>query len=364
MSLTDRSLATPAEDDSADIDRSAADRWKHLRWGAVALWLTVLIVFISMNGVPIDRFALIFWTSTGLLAACIGKRKPWTVLIDWLPFWLLLIVYDLTRGLADALGSPTWWTPQITAEKALFGGVEPTVWLQSHIKHATAPWWEVVVSTTYVSYFFAPYLIAGLLWVRSRGLFHKFALRFMVINMIALGLFIAVPAAPPWAASHCTAAEVADHPSDPPCMDQYNQLRSNGLFGKLDQQNPGASVFVERIGTRGFEKHGLRIAATVVTEGQAGANEVAAFPSLHAGLSLFLAVFLWPLLGRWWRPLLIAYPLIMAFSLVYSAEHYVVDILGGWLITAAVCGGLALWGRRRERARPGAEARVGEPVAS
>ena len=44
-------------------------------------------------------------------------------------------------------------------------------------------------------------------------------------------------------------------------------------------------------------------------------------------------MFLWPLVRRRWRPLLVAYPLVMAFTLVYSAEHYVFDILLGWLTT-------------------------------
>jgi membrane-associated phospholipid phosphatase len=33
---------------------------------------------------------------------------------------------------------------------------------------------------------------------------------------------------------------------------------------------------------------------------------------------------------RWVRPLLAAYPVAMAFALVYTAEHYLVDVLLGW----------------------------------
>ncbi len=35
-------------------------------------------------------------------------------------------------------------------------------------------------------------------------------------------------------------------------------------------------------------------------------------------------------------PLLVAYVLVMAFTLVYTAEHYVVDILLGWVLAAVV----------------------------
>jgi membrane-associated phospholipid phosphatase len=49
-----------------------------------------------------------------------------------------------------------------------------------------------------------------------------------------------------------------------------------------------------------------------------------------------VSTFLWTRVHRKWRPLLVAYPLIMAFTLVYSAEHYVVDILLGWALAAVV----------------------------
>ena len=36
--------------------------------------------------------------------------------------------------------------------------------------------------------------------------------------------------------------------------------------------------------------------------------------------------------------MLVAYPLVMAFTLVYTAEHYVIDILLGWALAAVVTG--------------------------
>jgi membrane-associated phospholipid phosphatase len=61
---------------------------------------------------------------------------------------------------------------------------------------------------------------------------------------------------------------------------------------------------------------------------------VAAVPSLHAAYTLLITLFLWRAAGRM-RPLLALYPLAMAFALVYAAEHYVVDILLGWVYTVA-----------------------------
>ena len=60
---------------------------------------------------------------------------------------------------------------------------------------------------------------------------------------------------------------------------------------------------------------------------------------------MLLLLFFWGA-GRWARAGLIAYVLAMAFTLVYAGEHYVADILIGWLYAAAVVAGVA-WARRR-----------------
>ena len=70
-------------------------------------------------------------------------------------------------------------------------------------------------------------------------------------------------------------------------------------------------------------------------KGQNYANNVAAMPSLHAAFALLIVLYLWRLVPRWWRPLLALYPLAMAFSLVYSGEHYVVDCIAGWVYAVA-----------------------------
>ena len=72
---------------------------------------------------------------------------------------------------------------------------------------------------------------------------------------------------------------------------------------------------------------------TLYEKGAAYSNQVAAVPSLHGGYTLLVALILWPLVPRWGRVLLALYPIAMTYALVYTAEHYVVDILLGWLYT-------------------------------
>jgi membrane-associated phospholipid phosphatase len=89
---------------------------------------------------------------------------------------------------------------------------------------------------------------------------------------------------------------------------------------------------------------------TAVEKGAAYSNPVAAMPSLHAAIPMMLALLFWSR-ARWWlRTLLLTYALAMAVTLVYTGEHYVVDVLLGWVYAAgsvAVVG--AFW---RTRAAP------------
>ncbi|MDQ6811117.1 MAG: phosphatase PAP2 family protein, partial [Actinomycetota bacterium] len=66
-----------------------------------------------------------------------------------------------------------------------------------------------------------------------------------------------------------------------------------------------------------------------------GGNPLAAMPSLHFATSLMAALLLLevgPIPGA----LGFSYALMLGFSLVYLGEHYVVDLLGGAALTAAV----------------------------
>lgn len=304
-----------------------------LRRIALGTWFAVVGYRIATTGVAFNRELLLLYICTGLVAASIGRRQVLYVIRDWLPFALVLVVYDLSRGAADLIGRPTLWHWQADADRWLFFGVMPTVWLQERLKQPHPPWWEVVISTTYMSFFILPYAIAGVLWLRNRDEWKRFAQLFVGLSFAALVIYAVLPAAPPWAAARCTTADVEAGPSNPRCMfSSARDVPDGGILGAMSASQPGAHAWVERISTRGWAKLNLDTARALIDQGQASVNLVAAIPSLHAGLSLAIAMFLWRRVHRGWRPLLAAYVLIMAFTLVYAAEHYVVDLLLGWLL--------------------------------
>ena len=226
---------------------------------------------------------------------------------------------------------------QPNADRWKFFGNVPTVWSQEHFKMATPTCWEVIISAVYMSYFMLPYGIAGLLWLRNRDEWKAFVSRFFALAFSALVVYVLVPAAPPWAAARCTVDDIAGGPPNPPCMYRDPaRVPGGGLLGAMHTSQPGAHHFVERISSRGWGTLHLHAASMLIDWGQASVNEVAAIPSLHAGVAAMVAMFLWRRVHWRWRPLLAGYALIMAFGLVYSAEHYVIDILLGWALAVIV----------------------------
>lgn len=320
-----------------------------VRWVALAVWLCALVTECVAVGLPFDRDGLLLWIATGAAAASIGRRSVVAVFLDFLPFAGVLVAYDYLRGLSYRLGMPTWWHPQIDLDRLLFGGHEPTLWLQEHLKSPHVRWYDVVVCLCYYSFFFLPYVTAGVMWLRSRADFYRWSLRFVVLSFASFVLFALIPAAPPWAAALCTDADVSSHPSDPACMNAGAHPQAHNLLGVYGHHLAGAHPYVERIAGRGFSELHLGVAQSLWSEGFQVADPVAAFPSLHLGGTMLFCLFLWPRLHRRWRPLLVAYPLVMTFSLVYSGEHYVTDCLGGALAAVAV----HLAANRVERRRNG-----------
>jgi membrane-associated phospholipid phosphatase len=80
-------------------------------------------------------------------------------------------------------------------------------------------------------------------------------------------------------------------------------------------------------------------------------NQFAAFPSLHAAFPALAAVYAW----RRYRLLalaLVAWTLAVGMSIVYLGEHYVVDVLDGFLYVAAATVIVETVSRWRFKARP------------
>jgi membrane-associated phospholipid phosphatase len=287
--------------------------------------VAAVVVFWVRLGAPLDRTEIMIFCAA--FAFALAWRKPHArvlpLLVDWAPLGLILIAYDFGRGAADSLGIGTNYrlAPQI--DRWLTGTV-PSVWLQSHL-YATSytHWWNVPISVLYLSHFFVSFIVLGALWGRSRRDYHAYLARFLLVTATSLALFVVHPAAPPW-------------------LDSQHRVIGH----------------VMRTSVLGLAQIHLHVAVYLVHEGAANVNQVAAFPSDHAAYSALPLLFFWSRSPVWIRVLLVLYPLAMGFMLVVTGEHWVGDVLAGWIVAAAATAAVTAV-ERCTRRRAGVPASVG-----
>jgi hypothetical protein len=67
-------------------------------------------------------------------------------------------------------------------------------------------------------------------------------------------------------------------------------------------------------------------------------NQYAAMPSLHFGWSLWCGIQMWSFAGRWWRGAAVVYPTLQVLVVIATANHFVLDVLGGAACVLAALG--------------------------
>jgi membrane-associated phospholipid phosphatase len=299
---------------TAPMDPSTAElRWSRIRRVAGWVYLGLLAVVIVTIGVPTDRGSLLLIVLAGIGVFCLGRgwRSFGRALLDWLPFTAVLIAYDYSRGIADALGMPLHVGDVAAVDRVMFGQV-PTVWLQRHFFDAGSPhWYDAVATLVYTTHFLATPLTAAILWVRNRAVWVRFVRRVIALALAGLATYILFPAAPPWYAAR-----------------------------------EGVIEPVVRASGRGWYWLHINHAGNLLDEGQVASNAVAAMPSLHTAYAAIIMLFVIDATSSRWRWLVIAYPVLMGLALVYLAEHYVIDVVLGVVYAFAVDGLARAWERR------------------
>src|SRR5260370_26279384 len=130
---------------------------------AIAPWAIVVVYRTATTGFAFNRELLLLYICTGLLAASIGQgRRMLYVIRDWLPFALVLVAYDLSRGAATLIGRPTLWNWQVDVDRWMFFGTVPTVWLPERLTPPHPPMGEIALSTVSMASFFLTSLLAPL----------------------------------------------------------------------------------------------------------------------------------------------------------------------------------------------------------
>jgi membrane-associated phospholipid phosphatase len=220
--------------------------------------------------------------------------------------------FNLVRAFADNAGLAIADPKTVSEiERWLFGGRLPSTILQDRVfDPGRVQVHDIALATVHGSFFIVPFLIAAITWWRRRALFHHYLLATALCFAASLVGFILLPTAPPWM-------------SDPT---DVTRITHQILNGTASGSGPVGSAMQDE--AFWFEPNGL-----------------AALPSVHVAMAVLVFLELGRI-ARWGKVTGLLYALAMSVSVVYLGEHFVLDVISGWLVA------LAAWAIARHHNAP------------
>jgi membrane-associated phospholipid phosphatase len=264
--------------------------------------------FVYSHTWPAPDMVAVFLLLFAFLAA-----RGLSFLRDWSPFVLLLLGYIALTGIAGGLAAHAHIEFPIDTDRRIFHGTLPTTFLQQQLwnpKHLH--WYDYLATSLYPMHFVIPLAVAFAFWMWKKRLYWRFVISYLLLSYAGFITYVLYPMAPPWWA--------ADHGRIPPVADILSAVRYDGV------SNPIV------LATQFFRP-----------------NEVAAMPSIHAAFPVLVWLVLWRTWPKWgWA--VVVYPVAMAFSVIYLGQHYLTDVLAGWLY--ALVSFAIVWGWEGRRQAP------------
>lgn len=268
------------------------------------------------------------WVALVLFGAALLSGRGPLFIRDWGVLFVVLLAWQVTSGLATHFAFPEHLTELIRADRSLFFGHVPSVWLQSHLYHPNRlePW-DVLSACMYMLHFLAPLVAGFLIWMTNRALFRRFAVAFVVVAIAGFATYVLYPADPPWRAAlplvefhghyydfHKGMIEVGERWIPLPAG-HYPHVYLHGV----------RNLFDTVIGRWYNPYHGTIFLPFI----QLHYDQIGAMPSEHAAYPMLFYLFLRRQFGRW-AHLSLIYIAAVVFSVLYLGQHYFIDILVGF----------------------------------
>ena len=310
----------PAPLTAEEVERR---RLRAIRWGPPRVDLdrrtlaVTLIVLACSLAAAVGVFGMALTTDRYLLVLLLPAlvmRRGKVYLRDFGLFAALVFLYSEMRGLAHIIQPEPFYTPQLNLDKWLFAGHVPTVEMQRWWWTGTFQWYDHLLIDVAKLHFLIPPLLAFGLWMKRRALFFRFASAMLALSFAAALTFLLFPAAPPWAAGRTLLTPTVTKIDD----STWTSVSTSFSLSKIIASNPYAAI-----------------------------------PSLHAGYAmlcfLFVASLVWRKRWRWFVIVPAAlYPLALSFARVYSGDHYVIDLLAGYVYAVAAFLAVGWYWRRNQ----------------
>jgi hypothetical protein len=268
--------------------------------GAIA-YLALVFGIMLWRGIEIEPQ----WVLLALLLVAVVLGRGRQFVMDWAPYLVLFLSYEVMRGVAYQTGFQAHDVSGL--ERDVFAGQIPTIWLQQHFYNPNAiglqDWFLMFV---YFFHFPLPILVGFVFWLRDRGHYWRYVTALLLTSYLAFIVYLFWPSAPPWMTLH-----------------------NHGVIKIID-------ATVARWGV------GYYVSPVY---NHLNPNPVAAFPSLHAAYPALGAIFAWrryPALTA----ALVAWTAVVWYAITYLGEHYVVDALAG-LLLALLATAIVSWASPR-----------------
>jgi len=276
-------------------------------WGVVAAGVAAPLARKRVRAPKLLTQAIAFSAPVGL---CVAVRRSRTrdVAACALQMWAYVAAYKSPHDDQEGQAARVLVRYPILADRVLGLGQLPSVRLQHALSRSGlrgAEWRALddVLVWAHWMWFMVPHGAVAYILLRHPERFPRVAALMYATFDTGVMIYWVLPTAPPW-----YAAGAAEKASGPEAEVRRMMVEYGESFWK-DRWSPLYSVF--------------------------GGNPLAAMPSLHFATSSMAALLLaeiGPLPGA----LGFAYTATLGFALVYLGEHYVVDLLAGVALTAAV----------------------------
>jgi membrane-associated phospholipid phosphatase len=245
----------------------------------------------------------------GVLVVPVGRTRAF--LIGFIPYAGVWFLFTAGRSLADeTMFARTVNLYVADFERQLFNDRLPTVRLQDRFFTPGDPGFlDYFLTGVHWSYFIIPHVFAIIIWYKRPELFLRFFSAMTLMLGIGLAIYFLIPTNPPW---------LAPEPIN----------------------SPSAAVVYRVMESVGKQVGGGIYEASYAVIGES--NPRAAMPSMHLA---FTALLICPAFafGKKWGYLAVAYTALMGFALVYTGEHYVTDLVVGFMCAAYGWYGAGAW---------------------
>jgi hypothetical protein len=286
-------------------------------WGVVAAGVMTPLVRKRLGTPPLVAQTVAFAAPVGLCVA-VRRSRSRDVAVCCLQMWAYLAAYKAPHDDEAAQERRVYVDYPIAVDRAIGLGQLPTVRLQRRLARGQWRLGDRVLVWAHWLWFMVPHGSLLYIMLRHRARFERSAVLTYAVFDIGAIVYWILPTAPPWYAAAQT--------------DSRGHFNGR-LLGSRSSGGQVQEIAVRRMMVEYgefFWKDGWGPLYSVL-----GGNPLAAMPSLHFATSMMAAQLLsetGPVAGT----LAWGYTATLGFALVYLGEHYVVDLIAGATLTAAV----------------------------